>query len=549
MTTPCAILKTEIDSARRTIASTTKLAVSCTRINVANQRAELEGQFLQKLTTIGTGMTSSECADLMEALSEQTAPYEGDGMSRIVSAIDDIKRASNEVQCSKLGGKSKRKAVGGGVCGGGGQVDEQHGQDMCANMVRFLTKKDWAQLNDPNLTLEAKQEVIARRFRRLGLKFASQQTRKWVSGLLAIVAYDAFPSYDTVYRINFGFHQTMQSVCGNATYPWALMPSFPDTPRELAAEMYDAAYDPDDPPVDQYIDKLADVVKNHCPARSNSKLLRQPRPLLSQSQGSTDLVLRDNAQAFRRQGTCPTLNLSPPQAGGDIVASLAQLLPKLVATVVAEVCKHQQPDGQPGGGTRVGGWEPASKLPPLADGTVPEQQGNKPPTGAAAASDQQGDGRATGETPTTLCASPDVGEPKKKVQPGVRAYETAAMQGLKAKADAAAKRKATEGRGRGSTPAAGKGRARGRGVPSSVVKGPKAVAAADVGVKPLKVDLSQILVTKLAKSLSRNAFGCRGDAAATKTWKASGASDAVHKATKRACWQACGNLWDKVHPS
>lgn len=139
------------------------------------------------------------------------------------------------------------------------------------------------------------------------------------------------------------------------------------------------------------------------------------------------------------------------------------------------------------------------------------------------------------------------GDPAKKDKPGVKAYETAAMKGLKAKAEAAAKRKANEGRGRGITPAAGKGRARGRGVPSSVVKGPKTAAAADVGAKPLKVNLSQILVTKLAKSLSRNAFGCRGDAAATKACKASGASDAVHKATKRACWQACGNLWDKVH--
>jgi hypothetical protein len=204
--------------------------------------------------------------------------------------------------------------------------------------------------------------------------------------------------------------------------------------------------------------------------------------------------------------------------------------------MVAEVCKHTQP----GNAARVNVWEPASKLPAIGDTSI---------------SEQQNEGHATGSVPTTLGTERSVDGPPDsnaapKAKPGVKAYETAAMTGLKAKSEAAAKRKALEGRGRGSTLAAGKGGARGRGSSGSVVKaasrgrGAKAIAAAGVGAKPLKVDLSEILVNKLAKSLSRNAFGCRGDAAATKACKASGASDAVHKATKRACWQACGNLWD-----
>jgi hypothetical protein len=138
MTTPCAIRKSEIDSARRTLASTTKLAVSCSRLNVAKQRVALEGQFLQKLTTLGTGLTSSECADILEALSDQAAPYDGGGLARIVEALDGIKRAGTEAQCLMFGEKKKGKrkacAAGGGGGGGGGsggsQVDEQHGQDM-----------------------------------------------------------------------------------------------------------------------------------------------------------------------------------------------------------------------------------------------------------------------------------------------------------------------------------------------------------------------------------------------------------------------------------
>jgi hypothetical protein len=40
-------------------------------------------------------------------------------------------------------------------------------------------------------------------------------------------------------------------------------------------------------------------------------LLRQARPFMSQSQCSTDLVPHE--PGFRRSGTCPTLNLGPPQ--------------------------------------------------------------------------------------------------------------------------------------------------------------------------------------------------------------------------------------------
>ena len=221
-------------------------------------------------------MTSSECASVLEALSDDPMPYAGGGLTLILDALSKIQSDATNVMCEPRGSKQRKTSCGsvGGARAIADDFNAQHGQDLTNGLCRSLTAKDWAFIDDATKNLDEKYDLVARRFRRMGIKSASQQTRKWVAAMLGLTAFDNLPSADVLYRMTFSFDRVVSSVCGNLSVPWSLISSYPDNPKDLPSEVFANAYDEDDPPIDRYVNGLMHVANTAVPCRSNSKLLR-----------------------------------------------------------------------------------------------------------------------------------------------------------------------------------------------------------------------------------------------------------------------------------
>ena len=76
---------------------------------------------------------------------------------------------------------------------------------------------------------------------------------------------------------------------------------------------------------------------------------------------------------------------------------------------------------------------------------------------------------------------------------------------------------------------------------------PKAKSAPKGGpdAKPLKVNLSDVLVKAQARKCSQEAFGCRGWAKGNKFAKEQTDDDDVIKATRSACRKIAIEFWEK----
>ena len=130
-------------------------------------------------------------------------------------------------------------------------------------------------------------------------------------------------------------------------------------------------------------------------------------------------------------------------------------------------------------------------------------------------------------------------EEKLKKQAAAKAAAKASAKGL-AKASAKVAAKAAIKKPATADVAVPKAAGKAKGA-AGVVKAPKEKAGA--GAEPLKFSLNDLMKPSLAKSLSRSAFGCRGDARAAALAKEKGASDAVAKATKSWAWATMTAYW------
>jgi hypothetical protein len=191
------MLKAGITSASQTITSSRKLVDKGAAIDITKQQASLDQQFLKKLQTLGKSMTPSECASLHEALGDDPMPYTGTGLLAILDELNSIQFNATEAMCQPKG--SKRRKTKAAAASGAAvareihvEFDAQHGQDLTRGLARSLTKIEWSVLYDKSKVIGEKYEAITNRFRRLGIKVASQQTRKWVAAVLSLVAVAAF---------------------------------------------------------------------------------------------------------------------------------------------------------------------------------------------------------------------------------------------------------------------------------------------------------------------------------------------------------------------
>jgi hypothetical protein len=158
-----------------------------------------------------------------------------------------------------------------------GPVVAQHHspQRITSQINSFLTASDWVRLKDIRTSVQSKVQTLADRLQRLGCRYPAEQTIRWAVAVIALCMVDAtgtFPTYPSIFSI---VHD-MKSVIDSMRAPWAFrhIVEYPITPDLLPKDVYDHAYDPDDPPVFMQVDRLSTTAEHHIPLRKSSALLR-----------------------------------------------------------------------------------------------------------------------------------------------------------------------------------------------------------------------------------------------------------------------------------
>ena len=548
----------EIESARRTLKSYMSMGAAAEA--VAECKASLATQLQIKIRNVGS-MTSAENADVLEVLadSDKLKPYTDASMKAIWGLL--MQRQTDGLTDVASSKRPRRTAA---------VVSDdivQHGQHLTSQIVRFLTEEDWAIILDRTKSIDLKYKTIALRFSKLGLIYASQQTRKWVVALLALSAYDTYPKYRVVYNMQFDFARHMLGEKGASTISWPLIHVYPASPEELAPEVWNNAYSTDGPPVARDIPNLADTAERHVPLRNNAKLIVDEEKV-----SGTPLLRLQPPRRSASSASSASGDANMSTGGFDISELISTATKQIASQFMSQMCSGHN------GMQPFGSWQPANNFAALGDS--PGQNGPATPSPPARpqpvgrprfglGGDHQVQGapderhhpcRAAGaaadeDRACDAAAAADAAEKSEKL-PGVLAYEKAALEeasanaAKKAKAKAAAKAKAKTAAKAGTkavaaTTGRGKGGGKGKGKKHTIKE--SAVAAGD-GAKPLKVDLSDILVRSVAKNASSyNSYCCRGYSAAVKACKDKGSSADVTEATRKACYAACAKFYHQVH--
>jgi len=196
-----------------------------------------------------------EGAKLNDAL--KGSPFGEAQTQRIWDAVDSLLEANAKMTCPSWS------------AGGSTSVSKQ----FLKCWWNYFSKSEFDFLMDPNKSLHGKMTTIVERGNRCGCNNADEQTWKWSMAVLLLCHYKVMPEAHHIYEKL----QDFKKVWTCESKAWALehLVDFPETPSQLPRDIFEAAYDPDDPPVSVKLPGI-NTVAELIPLRKNSKLLKQP---------------------------------------------------------------------------------------------------------------------------------------------------------------------------------------------------------------------------------------------------------------------------------
>jgi hypothetical protein len=150
-----------------------------------------------------------------------------------------------------------------------------NGQRLCTPF-NYLTKGDWDKI-DNEASYWSIIYVVVERFKKVGLSAPmAESTVKWTAATLVANTLERtgkMPSYDAIYQLTKDLKQSLKS-CQVNCHPDLQKPRvYPESATQLGDAFMAQAYDPDDPPVQRYSDRVSCLVTDHIPVRETSKLL------------------------------------------------------------------------------------------------------------------------------------------------------------------------------------------------------------------------------------------------------------------------------------
>ena len=129
-------------------------------------------------------------------------------------------------------------------------------------------------LEDPDVSCESAEILVAEFLRSLGVARASEPSKGWALALLlwsTIKRTKQFPRYQDVYKAVQNFGSLLESVRGS--FPESMI-DYPKEAKDLPRDIYAQAFpNPDGPPIAFNIARVAQLLARHVPLRSSKKLL------------------------------------------------------------------------------------------------------------------------------------------------------------------------------------------------------------------------------------------------------------------------------------
>eukprot|EP00435_Cladocopium_sp_Y103_P010399 s531_g2.t1 len=150
------------------------------------------------------------------------------------------------------------------------------------HIYNYMTQDDWVELDNPSTSWARKQTVVALRLKKLGVASMHEQTCKSCMALLACsltVVPEEKMMYDMLQEFKATFASTMCTTkCSNIV-------KYPEHPKELCQEVFQAAYGSDQP-CPKVIDKF-NLVAKKVVLRSTSKHIRHTPAKVEQAQSAS----------------------------------------------------------------------------------------------------------------------------------------------------------------------------------------------------------------------------------------------------------------------
>lgn len=143
------------------------------------------------------------------------------------------------------------------------------------SIYNYLTIKDYQVLDDLKSTPAMRDQVVASRLDRLGIRRAGEDNLiKWAVTLIMDCEFrlaGTWPSYSSIYHRVVSFKTLLQRL---SPYMGPYIDKYPENPQDLIKSIFEAAYDSADPPIQRYIPRFESLAQ-HVPLRRSSKLLQR----------------------------------------------------------------------------------------------------------------------------------------------------------------------------------------------------------------------------------------------------------------------------------
>ena len=141
-------------------------------------------------------------------------------------------------------------------------------------VYNYLTGIDWGVVDNPDSTPDKRDNQVANRLVRLGVRRASDiGLVKWAITLILDAEFrltGQWPSYWTTYDRVLRFKKLLQN---HPKFDGPFIDKYTEFPANLPKEIFKIAYDENDPPISRPIRNF-DSISQHVPLRSVSKLLQ-----------------------------------------------------------------------------------------------------------------------------------------------------------------------------------------------------------------------------------------------------------------------------------
>ena len=194
------------------------------------------------------------CADLAEKLAESMAcqiqqlpSFDSAAASRLANAVEHsaYEQAGKVLICDAI----DRKLMDKGSCPSHWKAQRNKAsptQYLHSAITCYLTENDWAGLHTAKKTLASKLQIIADRLVRIGLCSPDEYTFAWGLGLVLHCHFPRYPSYAAVH----GLLEDLKLQFWSSKQPWGFgyIVRYPNDPRTLPKDVFEHAYDYDDPP-------------------------------------------------------------------------------------------------------------------------------------------------------------------------------------------------------------------------------------------------------------------------------------------------------------